>query len=480
MMAHRALLCFAIIGLLVVSPGARAKGPEPIAQTISNLVRQAGLGDGIGIHVVRLHDAAELYRNRPERPRNPASNQKLLTSAAALRRLGPTFRAATKVEGTIENGRVAQLVVRASGDPSLGYAGLAALAEAVHLRGVDTVDRIVIDDSYFDDQILPPAFEQQPKEAAAFRAAISAFAVNRNSYVVHLGPGPEVDGPGRVRVLADDYAQIDNRTVTTAGGPPTPRIDHKLTEDGHLAIRVDGAIPKQVRTLYFRRRVPDPKTYAASLLVRALRKAGVRGALAVEYGLATDPQPLIADMPSGPLSLLLYSVGKWSDNFTAEMLLKIMGAQVEKPGTSARGVMVVREELVKMGVNTEGLVMVNGSGLFDGNRVAPRHVTETLVAAYHDPAIRAEYVAHLAVAGSDGTLKSRLEDLPRPRMVRAKSGTLRDVIALSGYVLGEPERSVAFSFLANGIAGKQRDTKKLADDIVRALANYATRPTPEH
>jgi D-alanyl-D-alanine carboxypeptidase/D-alanyl-D-alanine-endopeptidase (penicillin-binding protein 4) len=272
--------------------------------------------------------------------------------------------------------------------------------------------------------------------------------VNRNSYVVHLGPGPEVDGPGRVRVLADDYVRIDNRTVTSLGGPPTPRIDHKLTDDGHLAIVVNGAIPKQARTLYYRRRVPDPRTYAASLLVRALT-----------------------------LSLMLYSVGKWSDNFTAEMLLKIMGAQAETPGTSARGVVVVREELMKKGVNTEGLVMVNGSGLFDGNRVAPRHVTETLVAAYRDPAIRAEYVAHLAVAGSDGTLKSRLEDLPRPRMVRAKTGTLRDVIALSGYVFGEPGRSVAFSFLANGIAGKQRDTKKLADDIVRALANYAVHST---
>ncbi|MBW2717426.1 MAG: D-alanyl-D-alanine carboxypeptidase [Deltaproteobacteria bacterium] len=165
-MAHRALLCFAIVGLLVVSPGARAKGPEPLAQTIANLVRQAGLGGGLGIHVVRLHDAEELYRNRPERPRNPASNQKLLTSAAALWRLGPTFRAATRVEGKIENGHVATLVLRPSGDPSLGYAGLAALGEAMHLRGVDTVDRIIIDDSYFDDQILPPAFEQQPKEAA--------------------------------------------------------------------------------------------------------------------------------------------------------------------------------------------------------------------------------------------------------------------------------------------------------------------------
>jgi D-alanyl-D-alanine carboxypeptidase/D-alanyl-D-alanine-endopeptidase (penicillin-binding protein 4) len=220
--------------------------------------------------------------------------------------------------------------------------------------------------------------------------------------------------------------------------------------------------------------VPDPKAYAASLLVRALRKAGVGGDLVVEYGVVTEQQPLIADMPSAPLSSLLYSLGKWSDNFAAEMLLKILGAQAQQPGTSAQGAIVVREELMKNGVDTEGLVIVNGSGLFNGNRVAPRHLTQTLVAAFHDPAIRAEYVAHLAVGGSDGTLNSRLEDLPRPRMVRAKTGTLRDVVALSGYVLGEPERSVAFSFLANGIAGKQGDAKKLADDIVRALANYAT------
>lgn len=479
-MAHRALLFIAIIGLLVVSPGALAKGPEPLAQTLAKLVHQAGLGDGLGIHVVRLHDSEELYRNRPERPRNPASNQKLLTSAAALWRLGPTFRALTRIEGRLENGRVATLVIRPSGDPSLGYAALVAMAEGLRLRGVDEVDRVLIDDSYFDGQVLPPAFEQQPKETAAFRAAISAFAVNRNSYVVHIGPGSQLDAPGRVRVLADDYVQIDNRTVTTAGGPPKPRIDETIDAEGRLAIRVDGTVPKQVRTLYYRRRIPEPRIYAANLLRRALKKAGVGGALAVEYGAVAEPHPLLADLPSPPLSTLLYSVGKWSDNFAAEMLLKIMGAQAERPGTSARGVRVVREELMKQGVDTEGLLMVNGSGLFDGNQVAPRHITSTLLAAYHDPAVRSEYVAHLAVGGSDGTLKSRLTDLPRPRMLRAKTGTLRDVIALSGYVLGEPGRSLAFSFLANGIAGRQGDTRKLADDIVRALANYAVQPEPLH
>jgi len=475
-MAHRALLSLAIFGLLVVSPPARAKGPEPVAQTIASLVRQAALGDGIGIHVVRLHDGEQLYSNRAQRPRNPASNQKLLTSAAALWRLGPSFQVSTRVEGSIEQGRVARLVVRPSGDPTLGYAMLAVLAENVHLRGVDAVDRIVIDDGYFDDQILPPAFDQQPKEASSFRAAISAFAVNRNSYIVHIAPGPEIDGPARVRVLAEDYVQIDNRTVTTAAGPPSPRIDHAITEDGHLAVRVEGAIPVRARTMYYRRRVPAPRAYAASLLVRALRRAGIEGAMSVEHGRVAEPGRLLGEVQSPPLSKVLYSVGKWSDNFTAEMLLKVMGAQADTPGTSARGVAVVREALGQRGIDTNGLVMVNGSGLFDGNQVAPQHLTQTLVAAYRDPAIAAEYVAHLAVAGSDGTLRSRLEDLPRARMVRAKTGTLRDVIALSGYVLGEPGRSVAFSFLANGIAGKHAEARALADDIVRVLADYALQP----
>lgn len=473
-MAHRALVGLWIVCALVLSPEAHARGPQPIAQTLAGLVQQAGLGDGLGIHVVRLHDAEELYRNRPSRPRNPASNQKLLTAAAALWRLGPSFRAETRFEGALERGKVETLVVRPGGDPTLSYASLVSFAETVRLRGVQTVDRIVIDEGYFDDQILPPAFDQQPGEAASFRAAISALSIQRNSYLVYIKPGFEVGGPAQVRVLADGYVKIDNETTTTRGGPPSPRIEHRLTDDGRLEVHVEGNIPSQVRTLHYRRRVPDPKAYAASLLVQAMQQAGIEGSMSVEHAPFAEKLSLVGSLPSPTLASMLASVGKWSDNFTAEMVLKILGAEAEQPGTSARGVAVVREELEEHGVDTEGLVMVNGSGLFDGNQVAPRHITETLVAAYRDPSIRAEYVAQLAVGGSEGTLQARLEDLPRPRMVRAKTGTLRDVIALSGYVLGEPGQSVAFSFLANGIAGRQREARDLADAIVRALADYAT------
>jgi D-alanyl-D-alanine carboxypeptidase/D-alanyl-D-alanine-endopeptidase (penicillin-binding protein 4) len=110
-------------------------------------------------------------------------------------------------------------------------------------------------------------------------------------------------------------------------------------------------------------------------------------------------------------------------------------------------------------------------------RSGPRRCSSRLAChaapAYANPATRSEYVSQLAVGGEDGTLRNRLKDLPRPRIVRAKTGTLDDVIALSGYVLGPtPDRALAFSILLNGIGGKQWQARALADDLVRALAKH--------
>jgi serine-type D-Ala-D-Ala carboxypeptidase/endopeptidase (penicillin-binding protein 4) len=125
------------------------------------------------------------------------------------------------------------------------------------------------------------------------------------------------------------------------------------------------------------------------------------------------------------------------------------------------------------GVPREAATMVNGSGLFKGGAVTPAALVKLLSFVYRDPAIRPEYLTHLAVAGKDGTLASRLTDLRRPRSVRAKTGTLDDVVALSGYVLGPTgEQALAFSFLFNGISGKQWMARDLADNLVRALNAY--------
>ena len=146
-----------------------------------------------------------------------------------------------------------------------------------------------------------------------------------------------------------------------------------------------------------------------------------------------------------------------------------MGAEKRRPGTSARGAEVNVAILGRAGADTERVTIVNGSGLFDGNQITTRHFTKLLHWVYQQEAIRPEYLAHLAIGGVDGTLRRRLSNVPAG-VVRAKTGTLNDAIALSGYVLGEkPDEGYAFSFLANGIRGRQGAARNLADQLVTAL-----------
>jgi D-alanyl-D-alanine carboxypeptidase/D-alanyl-D-alanine-endopeptidase (penicillin-binding protein 4) len=179
-------------------------------------------------------------------------------------------------------------------------------------------------------------------------------------------------------------------------------------------------------------------------------------------------------LESEPVAALLSRLGKNSDNFVAEMLVKIMAAEhTHTPGTTAAGLGVVQDALRRLRIPVSNkLHMINGSGLFQGNLVTTELLSQTLVAMYRDPSLHPEYIAHLAVGGADGTLARRFNQLRVPRVVRAKTGTLNDVIALSGYVLGpKPGKAYAFSYLANGVKGKQAAARTLIDRIVETLVN---------
>jgi D-alanyl-D-alanine carboxypeptidase/D-alanyl-D-alanine-endopeptidase (penicillin-binding protein 4) len=150
----------------------------------------------------------------------------------------------------------------------------------------------------------------------------------------------------------------------------------------------------------------------------------------------------------------------------------VLGAERRRPGSTATSVEVVQSVLTSAGIAEGHVTVVNGSGLFQGNRIAAGDLAHLLAWVYQSPAMRDEYVASLAIGGVDGTLEGRLRDLPAPRIVRAKTGTLDDAIALSGYVLGPtPGEAIAFSVLVNGTRGRQGAARGLADDVARAIAN---------
>lgn len=428
----------------------------------------------MGVVVADAWSGERLYTLNPETARNPASNMKLVTAATTLVELGAEHRLRTTLSGAIgAGGRVSTLVLRGEGDPSLTYEDLLAMARRLADFGAREVDEVVVDGSYFDEQILPPAFEQQPREIAAFRAAVGAVSVDRNAYELRVAPGPAVDAPASIILRCPDYFVLESAIVTSASGTPKIVAEQKPQGDS-LSLRLSGSMPISVRGAGYERRIESPLPYAGSCLKAALRTHRMGGALRVRVGVPENEPPVLVTHESEPLSVLLQRVGKSSDNFYAEMLLKVVGAEAShRPGSTALGLARAEALLQGLGVPRGAATLVNGSGLFKGGAVTPDALVKLLSHVYRDPSLAPEYIAQLAVGGKDGTLAGRMTDLKRARVVRAKTGTLDDAVALSGYVLGpSPEQTLAFSILVNGVSGKQWMARDLADNLVRALVAH--------
>ena len=190
----------------------------------------------------------------------------------------------------------------------------------------------------------------------------------------------------------------------------------------------------------------NPALAAASLLRQTLEKAGVAVAGQTRAGvLTTTGLPLARDV-SEPLAEIVRFMGRESDNYTAEMLVKQLGAVSAGSGSTAAGLRVVRDALVAAGIPLAGVRLADGSGLSSLDRLTATAVVALLEAGLADPDVRDAFLQSLAVAGVDGTLEDRLKSRPARGQVIAKTGTTSTASALSGFVRDR----YAFAILQNG------------------------------
>ena len=210
----------------------------------------------------------------------------------------------------------------------------------------------------------------------------------------------------------------------------------------------------------------SPALAAATAFRDALRAAGVTVDGTVKLGRVGDFSIPIAQLESPPLASIIRFMDRESDNFTAELLLKQLGAVTFDRGTSAAGATVVMQSLTGGGVPTTGVHIVDGSGLSLLDRLTANAVTGVLKAAWADPTVRPAFVAALAVAGVNGTLEDRLRKPPARGRVLAKTGTTSDASALSGYV----SRRFLFTVLQNGHPLSYWWARRAQDRFVEVLA----------
>jgi D-alanyl-D-alanine carboxypeptidase/D-alanyl-D-alanine-endopeptidase (penicillin-binding protein 4) len=221
------------------------------------------------------------------------------------------------------------------------------------------------------------------------------------------------------------------------------------------------------RTWFHTHHSSAPAAAAAALFKDALRKQGVPVSGRAVRGVASPDAQGLAEVLSPQLAQIVRFMDRESDNFTAELLLKQIGAVNGATGTTAAGAAQVRETLAEAGIPLAGVRIIDGSGLSSLDRLTGRSIVGILKAAWEDPTIKPSFVSALAVAGRSGTLKDRLRRPPALGVVLAKTGTTSIASALSGFVR---DRYV-FSVLQNGRPVSYTWARRAQDRFATVLAS---------
>ncbi|MBD0263057.1 MAG: D-alanyl-D-alanine carboxypeptidase/D-alanyl-D-alanine-endopeptidase [Tolypothrix sp. Co-bin9] len=432
-----------------------------------------------GILVQPLYKGQNLYSRDAQKYFTPASNAKLLTTAAALQQLGANFRIRTSV---YQDG-IGVLRVVGRGDPSFSDTQLVELAKQLKAKGITQIRKLIADDSYFQGDIVSPSWEWEDVYSD-YGAPVNSLIVIQNVFSLNLIP-QAVGKPLQLAWTDFNEArlwQVINQSVTAE--EKQPGFINVSRELSGKVLRIQGQLPAKADPFLVKVPVVDPNNYFLRRFRTALirEKIGLRETGVVSGGVNLQE---IAFIESSPLSDLLMETNQNSNNLYAEALLRAMASlrdaprtptpraialQPKKPdqNTVNAGLEVLKTTLTQLGVNPTGYSLVDGSGLSRHNLISPEALVQVLQAMAKTPAASV-YRASLPIAGKSGTLKNRFKNTPAEGIVQAKTGTVTGVVSLSGYVNTPKYEPLIFSIIVNQSEQKAKALREGVDEIVVLL-----------
>lgn len=415
------------------------------------------------VRVESLRTRQVLFERNADRLVMPASNMKLVTIAVAASRLGWNYRYDTRVEaaGTTAGGVLTgDLIVTGAGDPSIGSpdGGLAPLflewADTLWRAGIHRVNgRLIGDDSAFDHEGLGAGWAWDYL-SAGYAAPAGALNFNENAAEARITPGLAKGQRATVELGPQGHGLELTQNVTTGEPGSMASIDIERFP-GRTGLTIKGSVPAGGPIVTRTAAVDNPTTFFVEGLRLALERRGIvvsGGAWDIDdvrEPLRTEPRKIIVTRQSEPLSSLAAYALKVSQNFYAETFLRTLGRSLGRAGSVDGGRDAVRETLATWGVPADSLVMHDGSGLSRYNYATSATIVAILKRVWDDPELRGPFVAGLPVGGHDGSLELRMRGTPLDRRVQAKTGTISNVRALSGFLDAASGDKLVFSMIAN-------------------------------
>ncbi len=448
-----------------------ARNTDDFQDALERVDRAAGTA---GVLVVSLSSGKVVCESRSKDVLVPASLMKLLTSYAALKKLGPSFRFTTKVlaaEAPVDGVISGDIWIKGSGDPFFCSENALQLAKAVRDRGIRQIrGSVFVDNSFFEP--LSERICLDSDCAGVYNPVVSATAINYNTLTVKITlPAKATKAAVSDSGLAEGYVRVSGQAGSGKRGRDSLRLRSLgAAGNGQEQFQLSGrASARGGRVREFRFTAADPAGLFAHAMRTALERSGVRvlGTGAKE-GKAPPGAEVIVTYESPRLAELISGLNRYSNNFMAEMLLKSLGGNVEgTPGDSGKGIAVVRTILSEAGVPDEIANLDCGSGLSRSCRISPETLCRLLAAAWNDNGLREEFISSLAVNGEQGTLRRRMHK--RGLTVRGKTGTLDDVIGFAGYVTGPSGRTCAAAIILNEVQDRSK-ARQAVDSLLEQVA----------
>lgn len=436
-----------------------------------------------GVLVVDPVRGDTLFSRNAEKLFVPASNTKLVTGAVALEQLGADFRYSTRVLGRAPRAGVisGDLVVVGEGDPSFSdslsgsaMAPLLELADSLRAKGIRRITgRLISGANAFPGDTIGLGWAWDDLDEG-YGGAVDELTFNEGFARVTILGGSRPGAPVTVRREPAATLPLLGRVDVATVGCCALRREVRARFDlrgARPVLHLEGSV-RTLDSLTLNVALHNPNTAFLDAFAEALQQRGITvvGGVAIDTVADTTGLTLLASRQSPPLAEILPAFQKPSQNQIGELLLRTLGRVRGGAGTSDSGRAVVKRQLEAWGIDSSQAAIRDGSGLSRRNFISPQAVVRILDVMRKSPSYPEWYRA-LPAGGIDGTLRERMRGTLAEGNVRAKTGTLDRVRALSGYVITADGHTLIFSMLANNHPVPTREVERVQDALLSALAS---------
>lgn len=447
-------------GLPLTVAAALARAQVPL-ESVSIVVKEVGATE-----LMLSHNA--------DKPMNPASVIKLVTTYAGLELLGPAYAWKTEVllTGELNRGTLTgDLVLKGGGDPKLSVERFWMLLRQLRERGLTTIaGDLVLDRSFFAEAAHDPA-KFDGEALKPYNVGPDPLLLNFKTVRFHFSPSVDDKQVTIAPDVRPAQLEIINRVKLSTGACGEWR-DHVVTDiqmatPTKMKVSFTGSYPRSCGERVWNMSLFDHARFVGGVFASLWRDLGGTWNGAVKIQAASPEAKLIVTLESAALADTIRDINKYSNNVMARQLFLTLSAEINKqPGSAAASTTIIREWLQKKNIAAPELVLENGSGLSRIERISATSLTELLSAAWRS-SVMPELLSSLSLIGVDGTLRRRGRGDSVAGQAHIKTGTLNDARAIAGYVLDANGRRWIVVMLCNHSNASQ--TQAAQDALLAAV-----------